>query len=301
MIVTHMPKIAPARTLAPSDAGYPALLRDVPHPPATLHIMGDFDFEKIPLVAIVGTRKATDEGLRLAKHIAKRFGEHGIGIASGLALGIDRAAHEGALRAGGKTVAVLANGLDDIYPCQHLNLAKDILQTDGAILSEYPEGSPPLPHQFLERNRIISGVSVATVVIEAPMQSGSLRTAREAAEQGRDVFVFPGSAGHPNYAGSHRLIREGARLVNSFEDIVTDLSALFEAQPALFEEPASPSDDTPEMRILHALKSAGGTASPDELCAKTGVDLSEMLAACMMLSIEGKIEEREGRFCIKNV
>ena len=178
-----------------------------------------------PKISIVGTRKATAEGKAFAQKISRQFAELGAVIVSGLAMGIDAAAHEGALADKGKTIAVLACGLHAIYPRQNENLAKRIIETNGAIISEYPVGTPALPNQFLERNRIVSGLSVATIVIEAPIDSGALVTARLAAEQGREVFVFPGPINHPNYRGSHKLIRDGARLVSSIEDILEDLPA----------------------------------------------------------------------------
>ncbi|MEK7481868.1 MAG: DNA-processing protein DprA, partial [Patescibacteria group bacterium] len=171
---------------------YPALLREIPNAPEKIYILGKLPPEESLKIAIVGTRKATDQGRIIAKKLAEKLTNLGIVIVSGLAMGIDTAAHEGAVVANGKTIAVLANGLDKIYPAQNENLAKKILELNGAIISEYEPGKPALEHQFLERNRIVSGLSVATIVIEAPERSGSLVTARLAAEQGREVFVFPG-------------------------------------------------------------------------------------------------------------
>lgn len=206
-----------------TDKEYPRLLNETTSPPKVIFVRGKiFDLEK-PTIAIVGTRKATSEGLRLAKQVAKTLAEKGFLIVSGLAMGIDTAAHEGALLAGGETIAVLGCGVDSIYPAQNENLGQKILASGGAIISEYPEGTPALPHRFLERNRIVAGLSLATIVIEAPAKSGALVTARFAAECGREVFVFPGFAGHPQYKGSHALIRDGARLVNSTEDVLEDL------------------------------------------------------------------------------
>src|SRR3990167_2642177 len=206
---------------------YPRLLKEIQNPPEKIFILGKLPDDPPvggPKIAIVGTRKATDYGKSLAKKLARALTEIGAIIVSGLAMGIDTAAHEGAIEAKGKTIAVLANGLDQIYPKQNENLSKKILELNGAIISEYEPGKPALEHQFLERNRIVSGLSVATIVIEAPERSGSIVTARLAAEQGREVFVFPGPVNHPNYAGSHKLIRDGARLVSSIEDILEDLN-----------------------------------------------------------------------------
>ena len=209
------------------DLRYPALLKEIPDAPKKIYVLGELPLDPPangPKIAIVGTRKATDQGKIIAKKIAEKLTNLGVIIVSGLAMGIDTAAHEGAIAANGKTIAVLANGLDKIYPAQNENLAKKILELNGAIISEYEPGKPALEHQFLERNRIVSGLSVATIVIEAPERSGSIVTARLAAEQGREVFVFPGPVNHPNYAGSHKLIRDGARLVSSIEDILEDLN-----------------------------------------------------------------------------
>jgi len=209
------------------DLRYPALLKEIPDAPKKIYVLGELPLDPPangPKIAIVGTRKATDQGKIIAKKLAEKLANLGVIIVSGLAMGIDTAAHEGAIAAKGKTIAVLANGLDKIYPAQNENLAKKILEFDGAIISEYEPKTPAYESQFLERNRIVSGLSVATIVIEAPERSGSIVTARLAAEQGREVFVFPGPVNHPNYAGSHKLIRDGARLVSSIEDILEDLN-----------------------------------------------------------------------------
>ena len=206
-----------------TDSAFPVLLGEISDAPRQIYLLGELPDSGIPRVSIVGTRKATQSGQSLAKLVAQKLSEAGAVVVSGLAMGIDTAAHEGAIAAHAKTIAVLANGLDSIYPRQNENLAYRILESSGAIISEYPPGTPPFPSQFLERNRIISGLSLATVIIEAPHESGALVTARLAAEQGREVLVFPGSPTHPNYRGSHDLIRDGARLVSSVEDILEDL------------------------------------------------------------------------------
>ena len=208
------------------NKNYPPLLKETQNYPKTLYYLGNFNLEKETAVAIVGTRKATSEGKLFAKQIAKELASRGIVIISGLALGIDAASHEGAIAGGGRTIAVLANGLDTIYPQQHYNLAKQILEKNGAIVSEYPSGTPALKHRFLERNRIVSGLCVATIVIEAPIHSGSLVTARLAIEAGRDVLVAPGPIRHQNYKGSHSLLRNGARIITSIEDVLEDLQSV---------------------------------------------------------------------------
>ena len=203
---------------------YPPLLSQIQDAPGRIFVRGRLpDFTK-PWIAVVGTRKAGESGLLLAKKLAKSLAEKGFVVVSGLAMGVDTAAHGGALLGGGETVAVLGCGVDKIYPAQNENLAREIFSGRGAIISEYPAGTPALPHRFLERNRIVAGLTLATIVIEAPKQSGAIVTARLAAEYGREVFVFPGTAGHPQYRGSHALIRDGARLVDSLGDILEDLN-----------------------------------------------------------------------------
>ena len=206
------------------NPAYPSLLKEIADPPAVLYALGNLPDEKNPRLAIVGTRKATPNGCLIAKTLAKKLSEAGCVIVSGLAMGIDTASHEGVVAAQGKTVAVLGNGLNEIYPRLNRNLAEKILALGGAVISEYPPAEPAFPANFLARNRIISGLCLATIVVEAPERSGSLVTARLALEQNREVFIIPGPANHPNYAGSNRLIREGARLITSAEDVLEDLN-----------------------------------------------------------------------------
>lgn len=206
------------------DKNFPAALREIPNPPQKIYFRGTLESSSNPCIAIVGTRKATTQGKSIAKEFAKSFAGRGFTIISGLALGIDAAAHEGALEANGRTIAVLANGLDDVYPKQNKNLAERIFKAGGALISEYPGDTPSYPNQFLERNRIVSGLSIATLVVEAPIGSGAISTAHHAVEQNREVFVIPGPYNHPNYIGSHLLIREGARLASRIEEMLDDLN-----------------------------------------------------------------------------
>ncbi|MDD4931546.1 MAG: DNA-processing protein DprA [Candidatus Colwellbacteria bacterium] len=201
----------------------PSCLLEISPPPKKLFTKGRVLEKDFIGIAMVGTRRPTPQGMALAKSIANRIGKIGIPIISGLADGIDTAAHEGCLEAGGRTVAVLGGGLDRIYPSRNEGLSRKIILEGGSVISEYPEGVPPLKHHFLERNRIVAGLSSAVIVIEAPERSGSISTAGHAAEFGREVLVFPGPVSHSNYRGSHALIRDGARLVSSIEDIFEDL------------------------------------------------------------------------------
>ncbi|MBK8164258.1 MAG: DNA-protecting protein DprA [Gammaproteobacteria bacterium] len=202
--------------------GYPPWLREVHDPPPVLFIQGDPVCLSLPQVAVVGSRNPTPAGLDLAHEFALELARHGLAVTSGLAAGIDAAAHRGALAAGGITIAVAGTGLDRVYPVRHEKLAAEIRRT-GALVSEFPLGSPPLPDSFPRRNRIISGLSRGVLVVEAALRSGSLITARYALEQGREVFAIPGSIHNPCARGCHALIRAGAKLVESIHDILEEL------------------------------------------------------------------------------
>ncbi|MDO8557370.1 MAG: DNA-processing protein DprA [Candidatus Jorgensenbacteria bacterium] len=277
-------------SITANDALYPPLLREIPGAPQKLYYRGEIPRAWTHTVAIVGTRKATRDGILTAREIARDLASRGVLIISGLALGIDAAAHEGALAGGGKTYAVLANGLDTIYPPSHESLARQILETGGCIFSEYPEGTPSYPSQFLERNRIVSGLSLATVVIEAPERSGALVTARNAIEQGRDVFIIPGPVHHSNYRGSHFLVREGARLVTSAEDIIRDLG--IEAQKKL------PEFSSEQVKVFSVIKEQKVPLDVDRIAELVTLEPHVVQSALTFLSLEGYIEEASGKFCI---
>ena len=205
-----------------ATSDFPSLLREIPDAPRKLYYLGAplGDEQKI---AIVGTRKASLSGLGYAKKFATELAQAGLTIVSGLALGIDSAAHEGALAAGGKTIAVLACGLDTVYPPQNRKLAKKIIDSGGTLVSEYEPGQRAYPANFLARNRIVSGLSLGVLAVEAPERSGTLATCRFAVEQNRDVFVIPGALNNPNYVGSNALIKIGAALVTEPRDILEPL------------------------------------------------------------------------------
>lgn len=286
------------REIVLKDSEYPHLLTEIQNPPPRMFFLGTIP--KNPCIAIVGTRKATSEGKRSVRILAATLAQRGFCIVSGLALGIDEAAHEGALSVKGKTVAVLANGLDTIYPRQHEHLAKKIIAAGGAIVSEYPIGTPALPHQFLERNRIVSGISVAVIVVEAPLRSGSISTARHAAEQGRDVFVYPGPVVHPNYRGSHMLIRNGARLVSSPEDILEDLNISPSEKETQKQNTIEQFGDNPvACTIFHALSENQMPMTIDKLSELTTLEPRTLAECISLLVIEGVIrEDRNGGFSI---
>lgn len=225
---------------------YPTFLRHIHAPPPLLFVHGNVQLlSQIPL-AMVGTRHPTVEGAQIAKHFAAELAQAGFTIVSGLALGIDAASHQGALSTTGRTVAVAGTGLDQVYPAQHLELAYKIAEK-GALISEFPPGTPPDSPHFPQRNRIISGLCLGTVVIEASMKSGSLITARYANEQGREVFAVPGALSNPQSRGCHQLIKDGAKLVESAEDIIEELR---------LHLPIAPTTESPVISITQPISSS---------------------------------------------
>lgn len=272
------------------DSDYPSLLREIPDPPAVLYVLGELPDEKLPRLAIVGTRKATSSGCLIAKALAKELSEAGFIIVSGLAMGIDTAGHEGVVASRGKTVAVLGNGLNGIYPRLNKNLAEKILELGGAVISEYPPTEPAFPSNFLARNRIVSGLCLGTIVVEAPERSGSLVTARLALEQNREVFVVPGPANHPNYAGSHQLIRDGARLIVSAKDILADLNI----NPPVPEKKFSLEEES-VLKIFLKNKKA---LSIDKIIELTKLDSQTVNKTVAFLIIKGIIKEALGQYSL---
>jgi DNA processing protein len=215
------------RVVALSDPDYPARLKQIHDPPARLYVDGQLPAE--PMIAIVGSRHATPYGRRTAHRLARELSDAGVVVVSGLARGIDAAAHRGALEGATPTVAVMATGLDRIYPPEHAELAQAIA-TAGAVITEAEEGTLPLPGRFPVRNRIISGLSLGVLVVEAAERSGALITARMAAEQGRDVFCVPGSIENPLAVGSHQLLKDGAKLVQTVEDVLDEFADVARAR-----------------------------------------------------------------------
>lgn len=207
------------------DPQYPALLKQIHNAPPILYVRGNLRFLNQPQIAMIGTRKPNPQAKELARQFGRHFSKAGLCITSGLAIGIDAASHEGALEETGSTLAVLGNGLDTVYPASHRNLALKIAEA-GALVSEFPIGTPAAPNHFPRRNRIISGLSVGVLVVEAALKSGSLITARLALEQGREVFAIPGSIHNPLAKGCHALIREGAKLVETAEHVLEEIGAL---------------------------------------------------------------------------
>lgn len=217
---------AGATVLTADSQQYPLLLTQISAAPTVLYVRGDTKALHLPQLAMVGSRNASATGLELAHEFSVALAQQGLAITSGLAVGIDGAVHRGALQASGKTIAVIATGVDEVYPRRHAKLLDEIIAGGGAVVSELPPTSAPLAQNFPRRNRIISGLSLGTLVVEASLQSGSLITARYASEQGREVFAMPGSVRSVFHRGCHALIRQGATLVETTQDILDELSGL---------------------------------------------------------------------------
>lgn len=277
------------RLLTLHDPAYPPLLREIPDPPLLLYCKGQVDSLSTNAIAIVGSRNATAQGVANARAFAGALSAAGITVVSGLALGIDAAAHEGALGAAGSTVAVVGTGADRIYPRRNDALARRIA-TEGCLISEYPLGMGPLSANFPRRNRIISGLCSAVLVVEAAAASGSLITAHVATEQGRDVFALPGSIHAPLSKGCHKLIKEGAALVECVEDV---LLALHSAPLCGASLQKSTLDMPPESGNLLALLS-NGPVHADVLADLAQLDPGILASQLLALELEGRVERLPG-------
>jgi DNA processing protein len=275
------------RLVLENDGEYPPLLKEIPWAPFGLYVVGAPLNHAVPAVAIVGTRRATPEGIDIARRFAETLARAGVTIVSGLALGIDAAAHAGCLDANGRTIAVLANGPDTYRPRMNERLADRLLASGGTIVSEYPPGLPALPHRFIERNRIVSGLARGVLIAEAPERSGSLATARFATEQNRDLFVIPGPATHPNYRGSHALIRAGAELVTAPEDILASLGLAEAGRPAAL--PLGLDDD--ETAVIRVLQQAERPLTVDKIIELTTLEAQSANRALTTLIIRNVIVE----------
>jgi len=283
-------------TIRVEDSEYPPLLREIEGAPSLIYVRGSLPDPKLPAVAIVGTRKATKDGKGIASETARGLANAGVVVISGLAMGIDTEAHKGALAGGGLTIAVLGNGIDSIYPAQNEGLAKRILDSGGVIISEYGSDEPSYKGRFIERNRIISGLSLAVVVVEAPARSGALSTARFAAEQGRDVFVFPSSPHNKNYKGSHELIRDGATLVTETDEILDDLGIT--KGPKHEQKLKDLTGD--EYKIVEILRLAGKPLKVDTIIEQTTLEPHVTSNLLTTLVIEGIIKEGANGYEIGN-
>jgi DNA processing protein len=271
------------------EPDYPPVLLETADPPLLLYASGRLELLRRPSLAMVGSRHATAQGRENARTFAAQLGQAGLTIVSGLALGIDGAAHEGALDTPGGTIAVVGTGLDQAYPRRHDALSQQIAEK-GLLVSEYSLGTPPLRENFPQRNRIIAGLTRGTLVVEATLQSGSLITARLAAEAGRDVFAMPGSIHSPQAKGCHALIKQGAKLVETVQDVLDELGvAPAPAAPAASApEPASPPNP-----LLEAM--GHDPIGLDELVARTGWSAAELNARLLDLELAGRVERLPGQ------
>jgi DNA processing protein len=284
--------------LPATSPAYPPMLLESPDAPAVLYVRGDLQILSEPQLAMVGSRNPTAGGRATAREFATFFAQAGLTITSGLALGIDTACHEGALAADGPTVAVLGCGLDQIYPRENEALAARIT-AGGAVITEFPPGASPLPAYFPQRNRIIAGLSHGTLVVEAAQRSGSLITARLAGVAGREVFAIPGSIHNPLARGCHHLIRQGAKLVERPEDVLSELKISLVAQLVASErqepfarQPGAPPLDKEYKILLDAL--AFEPASVDSLIDRTGMNSESIASMLLILELDGHVAPHPG-------
>jgi DNA processing protein len=278
--------------LALGDAAWPPLLLQTADPPLLLYVDGELSCLQQPGIAIVGSRQASAQGRDNARAFALALGRQGYWTVSGLAQGIDAAAHEGALASPAGTIAVVGTGLDRVYPPAHKDLARRIAER-GAVLSEYPPGTPPLPEHFPQRNRIIASLSLGTLVVEAALRSGSLITARLASEAGREVYAVPGSIHAPQSRGCHALLKQGAKLVESADDILEELQGprALPRQASLLQDEAARGTDSADP-VLDAL--GPDPVTLDALLARTGWPTAEMNARLLELELEGRVARLPG-------
>lgn len=287
------------------DAQYPPLLRQIAHPPHLLYVYGETDLTDRFPVAVVGTRRASAYGLTHTREIAAELAQTGVCVVSGLALGIDAAAHTGALDGGGRTVAVLGSALDKPYPQENESLMRRILESGGSVVSEYAPGTPPSRYSFLQRNRIIAGMCLGTLVTEGPRRSGALNTATRTLENGREVFALPGNVDSPGAQLPNMLISEGARLVTGAADILSalviepkDEPKAAQAAVATMEAPAEKKPHIPggldetQRAICAAL--LAGEADFDALCAVSGLESDELGALLIEMEMDGLVTPLAG-------
>lgn len=282
------------------DGDYPTLLEEIFDPPAVLYCLGEGPLELPRSVAVVGTRRGTQHGEQSARMVARDLAAGGVAVVSGMARGIDGQAHEGALERGGVTVAVLGSGVDVPYPPEHTGLYRRILDHGGRIISEFPPGTPPYKNNFPQRNRIISGLCPAALVVEAGSRSGALITANSAADQGREVFVLPGSIANPAAAGSNELIASGATLVFSAQDILDEMGwegGLARAQDIPAAQPPVLSPD--EQRLCQCLENQ--PLGLVELALRTDLPVPRLNSLLTSLELKGIIKQLPGNLFCKEI
>ena len=273
------------------DAAYPPALLNIPDPPLLLYVKGRTALLAATTIAVVGSRNATAQGISHAEAFSLALSQAGLTISSGLAAGIDAAAHSGGLRGVGSTVAVIGTGIDIVYPARHRALAHQIAES-GCLVSEYPLGMPAIAANFPRRNRIISGLARGVLVVEAAAQSGSLITARMAAEQGRDVFAIPGSIHSPLAKGCHQLIKQGAKLVESAQDILEELHLPHASGITKDELHQTQADSFSEDRLLQAL--GYDPVHIDVLAERAGYAMAELTAQLLQHELDGRLESLPG-------
>ncbi len=276
---------------------YPTQLRELPDAPPLLFLRGSAELLSDPQLAVVGSRNPSASGRETAHDFARTLAATGMVITSGLAMGIDAASHQGALDGGGQTIAVTGTGLDRVYPASNRELAHAIIDGGGAILSEYSPGTPPHAGNFPRRNRIISGLSLGTLVVEAALRSGSLITARLAAEQGREVFAIPGSIHNPLARGCHQLIRQGAKLVESAGDILEELAPQLHAALNEGEESQPHEGGKLDEEYQGLLRCIGHEATPvDQMIERSGLTAEAVSSMLLLLELQGFVESTAGGY-----
>lgn len=294
------------------DGAYPSLLREIPDPPLTLYARGEWAAcLDAPCAALVGSRRCSTYGKNVASSLARELASRGVTIVSGLARGIDAAAHRGALEAGGRTIAVLGTGIDEIYPRDHRALAREILEGGGALVTQFPLGTPPVAENFPYRNRIISGLSLGVVVVEASEQSGSLITARLALEQGREVFAVPGNITSRNSFGTNFLIKgAGAKLVQTWQDVASEfppdvamrlLPPETEKKRPSHMKPALPGDLTKSERAVLQVLSTDEAMHIDSLSERLGLKVSDLSGVMLVLEMRDLVLQLPGRCFVRKV
>ncbi len=280
-----------ANLLCLDDPGYPKALRFTADPPPVLYVRGRIETVDTEAIAVVGSRAASPYGLAVAERLARELAGRGITVVSGLAIGIDGAAHRGALRDGGRTIAVLGCGIDQVYPLRHRRLAAEIAAR-GALVSELPFGTPPLGPNFPRRNRIVSGLALGVVVVEASERSGSLITARLALEQGREVFAVPGEAGLERTRGTHRLLRQGARLAESAADVIEDALPWRTGAAPVGSPSPGPAVSANGAKMLSAFENVAEHV--DRLIERSGFEAALALETLLGLELAGEVIRHPG-------
>jgi DNA processing protein len=284
------------------DSNYPPLLKEIASPPLMLFMQGEVGLAQQAQLAMVGSRNPTPAGKEAATQFARYFAQTGMVVTSGMALGVDGCSHRGALQAKGKTIAVVGTGIDKIYPQRHRRLAEEIRQ-HGLIISEYPLGTAPSPENFPRRNRIISGLSMGVLVVEAALQSGSLITAQAALEQGREVFAIPGSIHNPLSKGNHRLLKQGAKLVETAQDVLDELTGFMALYRTHSPNPAKAAQANPHLsqatlsdvqRHLLACLSQEPTHI-DDVIQRSQIPANEVVSLLAELELQGVVEHQLGR------